>query len=170
MKKWFLFGTMSLLAGCSAGLKDSFDCNATAQDSCMTMEEANQKAAQKIQATSPSAQQHRSALSSTALPVLAPLATPVVPIATAAVKTVTSSPDTPVLRPSRMLSATSISPVSIERGDAEREDMGRGLPQRLPTSTARLWIAPWVDEHDNLYQSAVVSFVVKQGEWRVLSQ
>lgn len=170
MKKWFLFGTMSLLAGCSAGLKDSFDCNATAQDSCMTMEEANQKAAQKIQVTSPSAQQHRSAPSSTALPVLAPLATPVVPIATAAVKTVTSSPDTPVIRPSRMLSATSIPSVSIERGDAEREDMGRGQPQRLPTSTARLWIAPWVDEHDNLYQSAVVSFVVKQGEWRVLSQ
>ncbi|AIN62208.1 type IV conjugative transfer system lipo family protein (plasmid) [Providencia stuartii] len=40
-------------------------------------------------------------------------------------------------------------------------------PQRLPTTTARLWIAPWIDEQDNLYQPAVVSFVVKDGQWRV---
>ncbi|CAG9435650.1 hypothetical protein NVI2019_PEGOAJLN_03767 (plasmid) [Providencia alcalifaciens] len=112
MKKWFLFGTMSLLAGCSAGLKDSFDCNATAQDSCMTMEDANQKAAQKTQTVSPLAQQQGKTPSSAGLPALAP-------------------------------------------------------PQRLPTTTARLWIAPWIDEHDNLYQPAVVSFVVKAGQWRV---
>ncbi len=43
MKKLLILGALTLLAGCTAGMKDSFDCNATAQDSCMTMEEANQK-------------------------------------------------------------------------------------------------------------------------------
>lgn len=47
MKKLLILGALILLAGCTAGMKDSFDCNATAQDSCMTMEEANQKAAQQ---------------------------------------------------------------------------------------------------------------------------
>ncbi|MEX6300679.1 TraV family lipoprotein, partial [Providencia huaxiensis] len=46
-------------------------------------------------------------------------------------------------------------------------DIGMAPPQRLPTTTARLWIAPWIDEQDNLYQPAVVSFVVKDGQWRV---
>ncbi len=43
MKRLYLLFSMCLLSGC-AGMKSSFDCNATAQDSCMTMEEANKKA------------------------------------------------------------------------------------------------------------------------------
>lgn len=48
MKKLLILGVLTLLAGCTAGMKDSFDCNATAQDSCMTMEEANQKRHSKM--------------------------------------------------------------------------------------------------------------------------
>ncbi|EAB6419110.1 type IV conjugative transfer system protein TraV [Salmonella enterica subsp. enterica] len=176
MKKWFFFGTMSLLAGCSAGLKDSFDCNATAQDSCMTMEDANPKAAQKTQTASPLAQQQGKTPSSAGLPALAPLATPVVPITTTAVKTVSSTSSTSTIRTSRMLSPTSTTStastalsqtLALDSEYASWADIGMAPPQRLPTTTARLWIAPWIDEHDNLYQPAVVSFVVKAGQWRV---
>ncbi|HHI2874215.1 TPA: type IV conjugative transfer system lipoprotein TraV, partial [Escherichia coli] len=45
MNKYMLLiaGGALLLSGC-AGMKSEFDCNATASNSCMTMDEANNKA------------------------------------------------------------------------------------------------------------------------------
>ncbi|MEX6300764.1 TraV family lipoprotein, partial [Providencia huaxiensis] len=73
-----------MLAGCTAGMKDSFDCNATAQDSCMTMEEANQKAAQQNITWNHPSNGEGSSQKRAELPRLAPLATPTVPVVTTA--------------------------------------------------------------------------------------
>lgn len=186
MKKLLILGALTLLAGCTAGMKDSFDCNATAQDSCMTMEEANQKAAQQNITWNPPSHGEGTSQKRAELPRLAPLATPTVPVVTTtttsgAVRSAphgnsTSSqtvaalgafeqPATPVKKSVPPHSLPSVQQPT--QAWASWGDIGMAPPQRLPTSTARLWIAPWIDEQDNLYQPAVVSFVVKEGQWRV---
>lgn len=39
-------------------------------------------------------------------------------------------------------------------------------PVRTPESTAKVWVAPWVDGQDNFHEPGLLSFVVKPGEWR----
>lgn len=39
-------------------------------------------------------------------------------------------------------------------------------PVRMPESTAKVWIAAWVDDQDNVHEPGMLSFVVKPGEWR----
>lgn len=39
-------------------------------------------------------------------------------------------------------------------------------PVRTPESTAKVWVAPWVDGQDYFHESGLLSFVVKPGEWR----
>jgi len=39
-------------------------------------------------------------------------------------------------------------------------------PVRTPESTAKVWVAPWVDGQDNFHEPGLLSFVVKSGEWR----
>ncbi|HGN0870227.1 conjugal transfer pilus assembly protein TraV [Providencia alcalifaciens] len=182
MKKLLILGALSLLAGCTAGLKDSFDCNAIAQDSCMTMEEANQRASAQTSPLGKSQTLGGTAQKRAELPRLAPLATPIVPVTT----TATTRQVTPVEAKNSVTPAagSSLSAFAHSKSPVKKVasfmpaitgsstpwgswgDIGMSPPQRLPTTTARLWIAPWVDEHDNLYQPAVVSFVVKDGEWR----
>lgn len=36
---------------------------------------------------------------------------------------------------------------------------------RTPEATAKVWIAPWVDDQDNFHEPGLLSFVVKPGEW-----
>ncbi|HCT9039550.1 type IV conjugative transfer system lipoprotein TraV [Providencia rettgeri] len=186
MKKFLILGALTLLAGCTAGMKDSFDCNATAQDSCMTMEEANQKAAQQNITWNHPSNGEGTSQKRVELPRLAPLATPTVPVVTTAspaqsVRTAvqdnrTSLQTMNALGAFEQPSATvkkSVPPHSLPPVQQPTQtwsswsDIGMAPPQRLPTTTARLWIAPWIDEQDNLYQPAVVSFVVKDGQWRV---
>ncbi|HHR6038839.1 TPA: type IV conjugative transfer system lipoprotein TraV [Providencia alcalifaciens] len=182
MKKLLVLGALTLLAGCTAGMKDSFDCNATAQDSCMTMEEANQRASAQTSPLGKSQTLGGTTQKRAELPRLAPLATPIVPMTTTAparqVKPVeTKNPVAQASVSSLGAFAPSAPPVKKVAPSmpvitdtstpwGAWGDIGMAPPQRLPTSTARLWVAPWVDEHDNLYQPAVVSFVVKDGEWR----
>ncbi|WP_272668114.1 type IV conjugative transfer system lipoprotein TraV [Providencia sp. PROV117] len=186
MKRLLILGALTLLAGCTAGMKDSFDCNATAQDSCMTMEEANQKAAQQNITWNHPSNGEGASQKRVELPRLAPLATPTVPVVT------TASPAQSVrtaVQDNRassqsvgQLGAFKPSSASVKKSVPSNAlppiqhtaqtwsswgDIGMAPPQRLPTTTARLWIAPWIDEQDNLYQPAVVSFVVKDGQWRV---
>ncbi|WP_272577695.1 type IV conjugative transfer system lipoprotein TraV [Providencia sp. PROV271] len=158
MKKLLILGALTLLAGCTAGMKDSFDCNATAQDSCMTMEEANQKAAQQNITWNHPANGEGTSQKRVELPRLAPLATPTVPVVT------TASPAQSVRT---VMQDNRVSSQHTAQTWSSWGDIGMAPPQRLPTTTARLWIAPWIDEQDNLYQPAVVSFVVKDGQWRV---
>lgn len=84
MKKLLVLGALTLLAGCTAGMKDSFDCNATAQDCCMTMEEANQRASAQTSPLGKSLTLGGTTQKRAELPRLAPLATPIVPITTTA--------------------------------------------------------------------------------------
>ncbi|MEQ5075621.1 hypothetical protein ABN197_16940 [Providencia alcalifaciens] len=84
MKKLLVLGALTLLAGCTAGMKDSFDCNATAQDSCMTMEEANQRASAQTSPFGKSQTLGGTTQKRAELPRLAPLATPIVPMTTTA--------------------------------------------------------------------------------------
>lgn len=84
MKKLLVLGALTLLTGCTAGMKDSFDCNATAQDSCMTMEEANQRASAQTSPLGKSQTLGGTTQKRAELPRLAPLATPIVPMTTIA--------------------------------------------------------------------------------------
>ena len=185
MKKLLILGALTLLAGCTAGMKDSFDCNATAQDSCMTMEEANQKAAQQNVSWNHPINGEGTSQKRAELPRLAPLATPTVPVATTAstlgsVRTVEPSHGA-TSQTVTALGAFESSPVPIKKSIPANSlppisqpnqtwsgwaDIGMVPPVRLPASTARLWIAPWIDEEQNFYQPAVVSFVVKEGQWK----
>lgn len=188
MKKLLILGGLTLLAGCTAGMKDSFDCNATAQDSCLTMEEANLKAQQSTPLTLGTAS-GGTPIKRPELPRLVPMATATVPTTTQASatalttspRTVATSKDTSVavnaVNPTTrgmMFNATSSSDVSEQNVSSVAApwpawgDIGMAPPVRLPTTTARLWIAPWVDDEDTLYQPAVVSFVVKDGQWKEL--
>ncbi|WP_265494762.1 type IV conjugative transfer system lipoprotein TraV [Providencia heimbachae] len=183
MKRFLILGVLTLLAGCTAGMKDSFDCNATAQDSCMTMEEANQKASQQNITWAHPANGEGTSQKRSELPRLAPLATPIVPMmttaSTASVNTAAvttggvnrgnsaalgafEQPAKPVVNTASTLPA--ITPTT--QNWSAWGDIGMAPPQRLPTTTARLWIASWIDEDDNLYQPAVISFVSKEGQWR----
>ncbi|EJD6477662.1 MULTISPECIES: type IV conjugative transfer system lipoprotein TraV [unclassified Providencia] len=185
MKKLLILGALTLLAGCTAGMKDSFDCNATAQDSCMTMEEANQKAAQQNITWNHPSNGEGASQKRAELPRLAPLATPTVPVVTTAspaqsVRTVVqnnraSSQSVGAFKSSsasasvkKSVPSNTLPPIQhTAQTWSSSGDIGMAPPQRLPTTTARLWIAPWIDEQDNLYQPAFVSFVVKDGQWRV---
>lgn len=185
MKKLLILGGLTLLAGCTAGMKDSFDCNATAQDSCLTMEEANLKAQQSTPLTL--------GTGSGGTPIKRPELPRLVPMATATMPTVTQATSTAVVPAERSVAANAVSPTtraltlnatppstgvssSVPTVGASAAavtwpawgEIGMAPPVRLPTTTARLWIAPWVDDEDTLYQPAVVSFVVKDGQWKEL--
>lgn len=185
MKKLLILGVLTLLAGCTAGMKDSFDCNATAQDSCMTMEEANQKAAQQNVSWNNPANGEGTSQKRAELPRLAPLATPTIPVVTTAsqaqtVRTVVQDNrassqtvnalgafETTSAPIKKSVPANSLPPISQPTQTwSGWGDIGMAPPVRLPASTARLWIAPWIDEEQNFYQPAVVSFVVKEGQWK----
>lgn len=38
-------------------------------------------------------------------------------------------------------------------------------PVRTPETTAKVWVAPWVDGQDNFHEPGLLSFIVKSGEW-----
>ncbi|OHT23058.1 hypothetical protein A3Q29_21560 [Providencia stuartii] len=188
MKKLLILGALTLLAGCTAGMKDSFDCNATAQDSCLTMEEANLKAQQSTPLTLGTAS-GGTPIKRPELPRLVPMATATVPTVTQATSTsramaTPTTPSTAVVHAERSVAANAVSPTTRaltlnatppSTGVSSTAvtwpawgEIGMAPPVRLPTTTARLWIAPWVDDEDTLYQPAVVSFVVKDGQWKEL--
>lgn len=170
MKHLYLLFSMCLLSGC-AGMKSSFDCNATAQDSCMTMEEANKKAqsqslsapgAKKSVPAQPEAvrlpAQVRNTETGSPAGTLTPRPAPVMTTAQI-VKTGTAVSPQPVT--GRTSGAGSVSALN---------DTGITQAVYQPAPTARVWIAGWIDEHDNFYQPSVVSFVVKRGQWAEYQQ
>lgn len=196
MKNIILISCACLLSGC-AGMKSSFDCNAVAQDSCMTMEEANKKAQslsqtglnEKTAAPVPSAQ----TVLPRQLPVQAmrpePSATVMAgnpvrpPVRAEPIHPVTSGLSLPATRsgvgllsPRPVMTAaqttvnppvtrTATHPVSRTNTSGIINDTGITQAVYQPAPTARVWIAGWIDEHDNFFQPSVVSFVVKSGQW-----
>ena len=134
-----LLGTL-LLSGC-AGTSTEFECNATTSDTCMTMEQANEKAKKLEQ-------------SSEAKPVAASLPR---------LAAVTAHPEQKLLAPRPLFTAarevktvvpvSSVTPVTPPR------------PLRTGEQTAALWIAPYIDNQDVYHQPSSVFFVIKPSAW-----
>ncbi|MDM2845482.1 type IV conjugative transfer system lipoprotein TraV [Citrobacter sp. Cpo090] len=158
-----------VLTGC-AGMKSEFDCNATASNGCMTMDEANNKARAMTEN-----QKGKKTEGRRTLPPLA--AVPMVKenSTTAGVSSVTKPVAATVTA-----GAASRNPfrghvagtghVAVTSGGAQVSpawsDIGMARPVRLPSTTARMWIAAWVDEQAVWHQPSVVSFEVEPARWQ----
>lgn len=185
-----LLAGAGLLSGC-AGMNSDFDCNTVAHDRCITMEQANQQAAGRSSSSPVMSGVDSDAGKTDAavetLPRLAPVPVSPSPLTgiqaatrdagTRSVRTTTGSlllpasrpvrpdvggPAVPSLRPAVSPSLPTPSPVT----EAQRyADTGVSQPVRVNPTTARLWIAGWIDSDDVLHQPSVVSFVVKPDHW-----
>ncbi|ECD5143690.1 type IV conjugative transfer system protein TraV [Salmonella enterica subsp. enterica serovar Caracas] len=160
---WFIpFCGALLLSGC-AGTNSDFECTATTSDTCMTMEQANEKAKrlEQTEAVKPGA---------VSLPRLAEgnfRTTPVQVVSTGTPpvgKTVTAprsgqKPSAPhplftaVREVKTVAPASTASPVVPPR------------PLRTGEQTAALWIAPYIDSQDIYHQPSGVFFVIKPSVW-----
>ncbi len=160
-----LLGTL-LLSGC-AGTSTEFECNATTSDTCMTMEQANEKANEKAKKLEQSSEAKPVAAS---LPRLAEgnFRTTTVRAASTASPSgsgpvVTALPEQKLLAPHPLFTAarevktvvpvSSVAPVTPPR------------PLRTGEQTAALWIAPYIDNQDVYHQPSSVFFVIKPSAW-----
>ncbi|MBK5145546.1 type IV conjugative transfer system lipoprotein TraV [Budviciaceae bacterium BWR-B9] len=190
-----LLTTVLLLTGC-AGVNSEFECNATTSDSCMTMEEANQKAKSMTYTSKavPAAGVSQGQVS--ALPELALTSDAVVPE--------TPAQHTKATNPFNKDERLVFTPINLDSEPQESEvkalfkhSAGAAYevakqetypmqplvtlasctvttcPQekkvtahRLNEGTARLWVAPYVDADDVLHQPGHVLFVVKPSSWQ----
>lgn len=151
-----------LLSGC-AGTASDFECNATTSDTCMTMEQANEKAKrlESVNTVKPGV---------TLLPRLAEgnfrtaSVQPGSIVAPVPGKPVVNSPSEPKLLAPRPLftvprEVKPAVPVSV----ASRTIPPR--PLRVGEQTAALWIAPYIDRQDIYHQPSSVFFVIKPSAW-----
>ncbi|MDU2401916.1 MAG: type IV conjugative transfer system lipoprotein TraV, partial [Klebsiella sp.] len=155
-----------LLTGC-AGTETEFQCNATTSDTCMTMEQANEKAKLKEERSDAKP-------AAAGLPQLAegnfrttsvnsyPL--PPQPnlnrarVAAERVETEKRLQSLPVVKMSLPVVASTFTSPSTPPGNYPR-------PLRKGEETTSLWIAPYVDSDDVYHQPATVLFVVKPSAW-----
>lgn len=157
-----------LLSGC-AGVKSSFDCDATTSDTCMTMGEANQIArnkAAKSKAGKPGAG---------GLPSLADIpqavATPSQP--TMFLPGLATTPAATSVRPAGADSPVTATPVPVATAPRPTlscqtvrcDNPGAVVPQRTSDRIATVWIAPWIDSDNHFHQPGRVSFVVTPTTW-----
>lgn len=185
-----LAGCALLLSGC-AGVKSSFDCDATTSDTCMTMTKANQLARDKAakQAGRPAAGGLPSlvnlpATSAAAVPsasrsVVSPpsggqvtsntsvlsAGTPTGINTNAAASTLTPRPV--AVTPVTPVSRTNVSVVTpaLLCQSVRCDNPGSVHPQRSQDQIATVWIAPWVDSDNAFHQPGRVSFVVRPADW-----
>lgn len=178
-------GNALLLTGC-AGTESDFECNATTSDTCMTMEQANEKA--KAQEESTSAKPAAAGLprladgnfrtsspNSYPLPPQPDLARPKVAGDRQRARAVALNNPTnnnikayfetekrmlslPVVKMSLpVVASTFTSPATIP-GNYPR-------PLRKGEQIASLWVAPYIDSDDVYHQSTTVLFVVTSSAW-----
>ncbi|POT29148.1 type IV conjugative transfer system lipoprotein TraV [Citrobacter braakii] len=185
-----LAGCALLLSGC-AGVKSSFDCDATTSDTCMTMTKANQLARDKAakQAGRPAAgglpslvnlpTTSAAAVPSASRSVVSPPSggqvtsnTSVVSAGTptgintnAAASTLTPRPV--AVTPVTPVSRTNVSVVTpaLSCQSVRCDNPGSVHPQRSQDQTATVWIAPWLDSDNAFHQPGRVSFVVSPADW-----
>ncbi len=163
MRKTLLLSIM-MLSGC-AGMNTDFDCNKTATDQCLTMEQAQSLASQgktindldtngesggKKSVTKPINNQN---LINTP-PKIKPYVDP---------------------NPGRITSAVGNSgglsnnihynTVKVVN-KSNPNSAGTVDSVRYQDVTQRLWISPWVDKDDNFHQPAVVEFVKEKSQWK----
>lgn len=157
------------LSGC-AGTTSDFECNATTSDTCMTMEQANEKARRLEEASTvkPGA---------TSLPHLAegnfrtlsvqPLTLPPEPVhAVASGNTpLTGTPNNTRPHPHSASRAPLPSVTPVVAPPRGRVFIVDPRPLRVGEKTAGLWIAPYIDTQDVYHQPTRVFFVVKPSAW-----
>ncbi|KUQ07701.1 type IV conjugative transfer system lipoprotein TraV [Klebsiella aerogenes] len=185
-----LLAGAGLLSGC-AGMNSDFDCNTVAHDRCITMEQANQQAAGHSSSSPVMSVVDGDAGKTDAavetLPRLAPVPVSPSPLTgiqaatrdagTRSVRTTTGSLLLPASRPvrpdvggpavpSHRPAVSPALPVPSPVTEVQRyADTGVSQPVRVNPTTARLWIAGWIDRDDVMHQPSVVSFVVKPDHW-----
>ena len=154
--------SMSLFSS-PGGTNTEFECNATTSDTCMTMEQANEKA-KKLEQSSEAKPVAAS------LPRLAEGNFRTMPVQTVTATTpsgsrpaVTAHPEQKLLAPRPLFTAarevktvvpvSSVTPVTPPR------------PLRTGEQTAALWIAPYIDNQDVYHQPSSVFFVIKPSAW-----
>lgn len=156
------------LAGC-AGTASDFECNATTSDTCMTIEQANEKAKRlEESAVKPDA---------AALPRLAegnfrtasakPLTPPPAPVLSVASRSAPAAGARVIAIP--FARSADLKPVNIAAPvvapQPTHESIVDPRPLRLGEKTAGLWIAPYIDTQDVYHQPGRVFFVVKPSAW-----
>ncbi|APL06676.1 type IV conjugative transfer system lipoprotein TraV [Escherichia coli] len=151
-----------LLSGC-AGTNSDFECDATTSDTCMTMEQANEKAKKLEQ-------------SSEAKPVAASLpcladgnfrTTAAQAVSTApppvSRPVVTARPGQKLLAPRPLFTAAREVKTAVPVSTVPAVISPR--PLRTGEQTAALWIAPYIDNQDIYHQPSSVFFVIKPSAW-----
>ncbi|EMD4714566.1 type IV conjugative transfer system lipoprotein TraV [Salmonella enterica] len=171
-----------LLSGC-AGTASDFECNATTSDTCMTMEQANEKA-KRVEAQNTVKQDATSLprlaegnFSTTPVPVVTQAVRPVsIPVASAGIPQKLLAPR-PLYSPPagvKTVSSGNVAPRPVlssavpVRHVAPPSEAARAVPPRpLRTGeqTAALWIAPYIDNQDIYHQPSSVFFVIKPSAW-----
>lgn len=145
-----------LLSGC-AGMKSEFDCDATASNSCMTMDEANNKARsvtenntfrQQDTKTLPPLAESRVQQPGESLPFA---------VRTPADKTAVS------VQPAYQASLSE-KPEAVTNSRPVTFPVSQD-PVRLQATIARMWIAAWTDEQDIWHQPSLVAFEVTPSRW-----
>lgn len=171
-------GSALLLTGC-AGTETEFECNATTSDTCMTMEQANEKAKVREESAAKPAAAGLPRLAEGNFRTMQPASYPLPPQPTlhAAGTTAVSAA---AVKPAGMLSATpvhqvqnasnrtaplTVTPVSQTFRSPATLPGNYPRPLRKGEETASLWIAPYIDAEDVYHQPTTVLFVVTPSAW-----
>ena len=154
-------------------MNSDFDCNKTATDQCLSMSDASHLASKHQ-----SLDDLNTAKGSNPKPAAEALATPgnvkpaINPARPVSVATLAPRPVAgQAVNTGRLHTSTStapIRPVAIPDGSITPSGYsgpGQVEAMRIPDTTQRLWIAPWVDEQDSFHQPAVVEFVKQKSRW-----
>ncbi|MEY8813316.1 type IV conjugative transfer system lipoprotein TraV [Escherichia coli] len=142
--------------------QSEFECNATTSDTCMTMEQANEKAKKLEQPQKQSRLRHhcRAWLKGTSGQ---PRCRPSRPAPSGSRPVVTALPEQKLLAPRPLFTAArevkTIIPVSSVASVTPPR------PLRTGEQTAALWIAPYIDNQDVYHQPSSVFFVIKPSAW-----
>lgn len=172
-----LSGTLAL-TGC-AGTASEFECNATTSDTCMTMEQANEKAKAREESAAKPAAAGLPRLADGNFRTLSQVSYPLPPQptipatgaasgSTAAVKPagmLVSPPVHPVPNASNRNAPLTATPVSQTFRSPATLPGNYPRPLRKGEQTASLWIAPYIDAEDVYHQPTTVLFVVTPSAW-----
>jgi type IV conjugative transfer system lipoprotein TraV len=173
-------GSALLLTGC-AGTETDFQCNATTSDTCMTMEQANEKAKAKEERSvaKPAAAGlprladgnfRTTSVNSYPLPpqpnLVQAKATTVVPVNNRGSSFLNSNTtvNKPVYKQPAVAQVSR--PVTVSTFTSPATVPGQyPRPLRKGEQTTSLWIAPYVDSDDVYHQPTTVLFVVTPSAW-----
>ncbi|ECD4126877.1 type IV conjugative transfer system lipoprotein TraV [Salmonella enterica] len=151
-----------LLSGC-AGTNSDFECTATTSDTCMTMEQANEKAKRQEQpeTVKPGA---------VSLPHLAEGNFRTTPVQTVSTVTPTvgktvAAPRSGQKPPAPHPLFTAVREVKTVAPVSTASPVVPPRPLRTGEQTAVLWIAPYIDSQDIYHQPSGVFFVIKPSVW-----